>query len=235
MRHRLSPVRLASAAVLAAWAALFWFLLLADRSSLYLSTRTDWVVPVGAVALTIAAVGRLLSARAERAEHLTPPAAAGLGVIVLPVVIILAAPPAALGSFAAARRSSFVGAGFSTSAEQITGGALTLVDIIGAQRSPEALRALAQRAGTEVSFTGFVTRDASTPVDEFTLNRFVVSCCVADALGVEVRIIGAPPGRFANDDWVRVTGAFYPLGNDFLIQATEVEKVDRPKHPYISP
>ena len=61
-----SPSRVATGAVLGAWASLFWFLLVTDRWSLYLSTRTFWVVPTGAILLTIAAVGRLMTARVPR-------------------------------------------------------------------------------------------------------------------------------------------------------------------------
>ena len=50
--------RVAGGLVLAAWAFLFWFLQISGRVNLYLSTRTSWVVPIGAVLLTLAAVGR---------------------------------------------------------------------------------------------------------------------------------------------------------------------------------
>ncbi|MGH2738157.1 MAG: hypothetical protein ACRDHH_05020 [Actinomycetota bacterium] len=41
-----------------------------------------------------------------------------------------------------------------------------------------------------------MTRREGSPADEFVLTRFIVSCCVADALSVQVRVVGAPPGRF---------------------------------------
>jgi uncharacterized repeat protein (TIGR03943 family) len=230
-----SPSRVLGAAALAGWCGLFWFLLLGDRTSLYLSSRTDWVVPLGAILLTIATAGRLATARVEGPQGLTPGEAWGTGLVLLPVVAILALPPTALGSFAADRRSSFAGAGFTTSVEQIESGDLSLVDIIGAERDQEAMRALARRAGSEVSFIGFVTRDRSSAADEFVLNRFVVSCCVADALAVQVRVVGAPPGRFDSDDWVRVTGNVYPLGSEVVVQASEVEATARPKRPYLNP
>jgi uncharacterized repeat protein (TIGR03943 family) len=234
-RKSWSPARVLTAVTLGAWCGLFWFLLLGDRTPLYLSTRTDWVVPLGAIILTIATIGRLATARVERPPALTRREAWGAGVILLPVVAVLALPPTSLGSFAADRRSSFAGAGFTTSAEQIETGELTLVDVIGAERDREAMRALARRAGTEVSFVGFVTRPKSSPADEFVLTRFVVSCCVADALAVQVRVVGAPPGRFDPDDWVRVTGRIYPLGSEIVVQASEVEGTARPKHPYLNP
>ena len=58
-----SSSRVATGLVLGAWAGLFWFLLATERWSLYLSTRTFWVVPTGAILLTIATVGRLATAR----------------------------------------------------------------------------------------------------------------------------------------------------------------------------
>jgi hypothetical protein len=59
----MEPGGLAGAFVLAAWAGLFWFLWISGREAFYLSTRTDWIVPIAAVLLTAATVGRLASAR----------------------------------------------------------------------------------------------------------------------------------------------------------------------------
>lgn len=230
-----SASKLASAAAMAAWAALFWWLLMSGRSFLYLSDRTDWVVPMGAIILTIAVAGRLWSARGPHPEPLARKDAWRLGAIVLPVVLTVALPPAALGSYATSRRSSFVSSGYTSTADDIEAGELSLVDVAGAVRSEEAMKALVQRAGSEVSFVGFVTRDAGMPADEFMLSRFLVSCCVADALSVQVRVVGAPPGRLAEDDWVRVTGAMYPLGREVIVDAAEVEPVARPKRPYLNP
>ena len=232
---RVSPARAAGAVALGAWAALFWFLLATDRTLLYLSTRTDWVVPVGAVLLTIAAVGRVATLRTEEPSALTRREALALGFITLPVVIVLVLPPASLGSFAAARRSSLVGAGFTGGDADIGRGEVTLVDVASGLRSNAGMRALVDRAGAEVSFVGFVARDQGMPADEFLLTRFLVSCCAADALSVQVRVVGAPPGQLSTDDWVRVDGNMYPLGGEVIVDASGVEKVSRPKHPYLSP
>ena len=231
----LSPKRVASTAVLGAWAAVFWFLLLADRTFLYLSSRTAWVVPVGACILTLAFLGRLISLRSREPETFSTLEALGYFVLVLPVVIVFVLPPTALTSFAASRRSSISGAGFVSSGGDVSSGDLSLVDLAGAMRTEEGRAALAKRAGDEVSFIGFVSRESGAPADEFTLTRFVVSCCVADALSVQVRVAGAPPGRFAEDQWVRVTGNFYPLAQEAVVDATEIISVERPKRPYISP
>ncbi len=230
-----SARKIAAAAALAAWAVLFWFLMASERTFLYLSSRTDWLVPVGAVLLTLATAGRAASLRSRAPEPLDTRNAITTGLIILPVVIVLALPPASLTSFAASRRSSFSSAGFTASVEDVAEGELSLGDVAGAMRSEESMKALIARAGSEVDFTGFVTRESTTPADEFVLTRFLISCCVADALSVEVRVVGAPPGEFEEDEWVRVTGKIYPLANEVIVDATDVEKVKRPKRPYLNP
>jgi len=230
-----SARKIANTLTLGAWAVLFWFLMVTDRTSYYLSSRTDWLVPVGAIVLSVAAIGRSLSLRSPRRESLRRSDAWAVGLIVFPIVIVLALPPASLSSFAASRRSSFSSAGFTTSAEDLAEGELSLADVAGALRSQDAMEALVDRAGSDVTFTGFVTRDSATPADEFVLTRFLISCCVADALSVEARVVGAPPGAFENDQWVRVSGKFYPLGGEVIVDATDVTKVSRPKRPYLNP
>jgi uncharacterized repeat protein (TIGR03943 family) len=227
--------RVAQAGVLAAWAALFWTLLLAGRSALYLSPRTAWLVPVGAALLSVGALGRLASARTGPSEPLDRREAWALALVAFPVVVLLALPPATLTSFAASRRASFVQAGFRTSPSEIASGSLTLIDVAGAQTSEEGERALARRAGETVSFVGFVVRRPGTPADEFLLTRFIVSCCVADATIAQVRVVDAPPGRFGPDDWVRVTGRIYPLGREVIVDASSVVGVPRPARPYLTP
>lgn len=229
---RWSPLRIATGVVLGAWAALFWFLIGTGRSALYLSNRTAWVVPVGAVVLTLAAAGRLATARSPAPEPLSRRTAWWLGLILLPVVLVLALPPAALGSYAASRRSA-VAAGI-VPTQDLSSGRLTLVHVAAAMWSPDARKQLVSRAGQQVSFVGFVTRRPGMAADEFVLTRFLVSCCVADALSVQVRVVGAPAGRFAEDQWVRVTGSLYPLGRDVLVEAGRVEAVPRPEHPYLN-
>jgi putative membrane protein len=234
---RWSPSRVATGLALAAWAILFLVLLLTGRSSLYLSSRTAWVVPVGAVLLSVAATGRLVSARmtADSPEDtLEARHSVGLLVLILPVVLILALPPTTLGSFAAARRSSIGAVGF-VAPEEIAEGRLTLTRVAAGLRSPDGSRALLRRAGAEVSFVGFVSRDKGMGADEFVLTRFLVSCCVADALTVRVRVVDVPPGVFSIDEWVRVRGTLYPLSSEVLVDAASVERVTRPDDPYLNP
>jgi uncharacterized repeat protein (TIGR03943 family) len=233
---RWSAGRVAVALVMAAWAGMFWFLLASGRWSLYLSTRTSWLVPVGAVLLSAAALGRLASARVQHdPEPLSARRTWTIGLLVLPVVVILALPPAALTSYAVGRRSGFVGSGVSTSTQDIATGSLSLIDVAAAQTTTSGLDALEQRAGEQVSFDGFVTRFADTPADEIMLTRFIVTCCVADATIAQVRVVDVPAGQFQQDQWVRVTGKIYPLGREVLVDATDVVGIARPSTPYLTP
>ena len=230
--RRWSPTRIAAAVVLGVWGGLFWYLLVSGRTSLYLSSRTAWVVPTGAAILTVAFLGRLATARTAGAERLRPRTAWGLGFVVLPAVIILALPPTALGSFAASRRS--LSAGFASAPAIQPGETVTLPAVAAGMWSDDARRALVSRAGSRVTFEGIVVKREGMPADEFILTRFIVSCCVADALSVEVRVVGTPPGRFEQDQWVRVTGTFYPVGHDVVVDASQVQPIPQPDNPYLN-
>jgi uncharacterized repeat protein (TIGR03943 family) len=229
-----SPTRVAAAIVLAAWATLFWFLFATGRWTLYLSGRISWLVPVGATLLTIAAVGRIATARVARPEALRRREAWILGAIVLPVVLVLALPPATLGTFGLARRADFVGAGVAVSGTDVGEGDLSFFDIAAAQITKAGMAEIRGRAGEEVTLEGFVWREDGAAADEIFLTRYVITCCVADATSAQVRVVNVPPGRFTADDWVRITGRIYPLGSEILVDATDVEAIPRPAHPYLT-
>jgi len=233
----ISPIRLASAIALTAWAALFWFVLLSGRTSLYLSTRTAWVVPIAVVLLTAAAVGRILSLQTDEPEPLHLREAWILGVMVVPVMAMLVLPPTTLSSFAAGRRPGLVAAP-SVSSTDIANGNITLVDVAAAQTSREGAKALESRAGDDATFTGFVTDIPGNPAGEFMLTRYYITCCIADAQTIEVHVVDAPVGKFQQDDWVTVTGKLYPLGRTVLMDAASpsgsVTGIPKPSHPYIT-
>jgi uncharacterized repeat protein (TIGR03943 family) len=231
MNRRWSHARVAAGLVLGAWAGLFWFVWLSDRTALYLSTRTAWLVPLGAVLMSVAAAGRLASARVERPERLDSRETVMFGVIALPVVLLLSLPPASLGSYAVNRRSTSAGIGASA---RIVTGPIDLVDVAAARSVKTAAADLRARAGEQVTMDGFVTVQPGE-TDQFQLTRFVITCCVADATISYVTVVNAPPGRFANDDWVEVTGRIYPLGADILVDATSVVPIPPPDDPYLTP
>jgi uncharacterized repeat protein (TIGR03943 family) len=233
-RARWSPVRVAAAIVLGLWAALFWFLLLTDRSGLYLSSRTGWLVPVGATILTVAAIGRFASARTSHRDVLSRREAWTLGAIAAPAVLLLALPPITLGTYSVDRRSSFAGSGVGATARAVTGD-LDFVDVGAAQSFDAALAQLTERAGEPITLEGIVADDEGLPADELLLARYIVTCCVADATVARVRVVGVPPGAFATDDWIRVRGRVYPVGREVLVAAGSVEAIPVPDRPYLTP
>jgi putative membrane protein len=235
MSARWSPARVWTGLALAAWAGLFWFVLITGRTGLYLSSRTAWVVPMGAVLASVAAGLRLASGRTQRPERLNGRESWTLGVVVLPVVILLAMPPATLGTYAAGRRSGFVGSGVTVSEGSLDSGEITLIDVAAAQSSAAGRAALQQRAGEEVTFEGLVTTESDAGPGEFKLTRFIITCCVADATIAQVTVVDAPPGQLQDNEWVRVTGKLYPLGDEILIDASAVDPIPAPEHAYLTP
>jgi putative membrane protein len=237
-RRPWNPARLGGGLVLTAWATMFWWLFLTGRVNLYLSTKTSWVVPVGAVLLTAAAVGRLASARGSDGSPLERREQVVLAVMVVPVILVMVLPPATLGTFSASKKTKFSpGVTLSSSFyDDITSTSkITLLSVAAGQTSNAGARALAQRAGSDVDFVGVASRDASTPADEFLLTRYVITCCVADATIVQVRIVDVPPGAAQPNDWVDVKGQIYPLGRTMLVDASSVQVVPRPSKPYLTP
>src|SRR6185436_15908332 len=102
-----SPARVGGVIVLGAWATLFWFLLLTGRDAFYLSTRTMWVVPVAAVLLTAATIGRLVTAKTRVPEPLERKELAIMAAMIVPVLLVMVLPQATLGSFSAGKRAGF--------------------------------------------------------------------------------------------------------------------------------
>ena len=221
--------------MLAAWAFLFWFLILADRVDLYLSTRTSWVVPMAAVVLSVAAVGRLVVARTARTERLDLREGVVMSLLVAPVVVLLALPPATLGTFSAPKKATYSGssAGFYWTFDENS--EVTLLMVAAAQTSDEGSQVLAKRAGSEVDFVGFVARNADTPADELLLTRYVITCCAADATVAQVRVVNVTPGLFDQEDWVEVKGIIYPIGRQVIVVASSIEEAPRPDRPYLTP
>ena len=108
MTRAWSAQRIAIAVALLLWAAVFWFLIAVDRTPLYFSARTTWLAPLGAVTLTIALIGRVLTARTDSPEPLSRRYVGRLALLVLPAVVVLVVPPPTLGSYAINKRSSQV-------------------------------------------------------------------------------------------------------------------------------
>lgn len=90
--------------------------------------------------------------------------------------------------------------------------------------------------GNSVDVVGFVYHGEAAPQDEFEVARFVVACCVADAMGYAVPVLWAESAGLPQDRWVRVRGRVgVSPGGDLIILAEAVEPVAAPSNPYIYP
>ena len=213
---------------------MFWMLFVTGRTYLYLSTRTSWLVPTGAIIFTAAAIGRLATARSQGDEPVDRHNAWGFGLMALPVVLVLALPPATLGAYTVQKRATFAGSAIGATARDVTG-PLDFVDIGAAQSFPAAKDQLRARAGEPIALVGFVTKETSAPPDEILLTRYIVTCCVADATIAQVRVVGLPAGEYTNDEWLQVTGNAYPVGREVLVAAQSATEIPVPDQPYLTP
>ena len=181
------------------------------RTSLYLSTRTGWLVPSGALLLTTAAIGRLATGACARHDPLTPSRDLGARRDRLAGRVLARA---ASGHARTPTRSADVA---------------SFVGIRHRRQRPgrdRAARLRRRRRGADVRGLREGARDPRRrsdrarrvrrrsirrrAPDEFLLTRFIVTCCIADATIAQVRVVGVAPGTFAQDDWVRVEGRVYP-------------------------
>ncbi len=225
--------RLIVGGVLAAWAGLFWLVLVTGRTGLYLSARTAWLVPTGACILAAAALARLASSRTVDPPRLRRTDVRGAALMLVPVIVLLTLPASTLGTFALGRRPVF-GVGAAAPAGSISSGVLSMVDVARAQADKTDLAALQRRVGETVVMDGFVATQPGEPAGEFFLSRFIITCCVADATETQVRVVDVASGSVQPNQWVEVTGRIYPLGGQVIIDATGVKPIPRPANPYLT-
>jgi putative membrane protein len=234
MRLDLRAVR---ALGLVAWGALFGWLWLTGESVRYLGPRTQWVVPVGAVGLTLAAIAYLHATRDTPSSRPRPLEIAGLVALIAPILAAATLAHAQLGSLAASNKLSSRGIDASALARLASKDArgIGFLQLNAAGRDAGLSRELGLEAGKPVRLVGFVSSDPSGG-RPFELSRFYITCCVADAVPVSVHVTkGALRHvRLRRDDWLDVTGVLARGRREWIVRAIRVEHVDAPSNPYLS-
>jgi uncharacterized repeat protein (TIGR03943 family) len=160
--------------------------------------------------------------------------------LLVPLLLGVVIPPQPLGASVAGNRGLTSTAGIAQGEAGLSlPGVPARRDILGWLRAfgpepdPEAF------AGQTVVVVGFVYHDEEMPADQFMVARFVIVCCVADAIpvGLPVRYAEAP--HLELDTWVRVEGTFAAgevRGERLpIIVADEVTAVSQPAQPYLYP
>lgn len=201
---------------------------------IWLLVAAGVLVLTGLVAVVSAVLGRVPSHDHDH-DHLMTRAA---WLLLLPALAVVVIPTDPLGSFAVDRRDFRQSdATADMSFAPLPGRGDTPVELGLREFVDRAFldqkRSLADRS---VKLTGFVTAPSSA-VEGFTLSRFVILCCAADAYPVEVAVrgVGAPP----TDSWVTVTGTWRPPKGETRpyvdvveVDAQDVERIERPDNPY---
>jgi uncharacterized membrane protein YcgQ (UPF0703/DUF1980 family) len=82
-----------------------------------------------------------------------------------------------------------------------------------------------------VDLTGFVTHKQRYGV--FSLTRFYVYCCLADAIPYSVDVVPSPKQDFPDNTWLEIKGKLVRAGNELAVQATNIKKVPKPNPPYL--
>ena len=221
---------------LVAWGALFAWLWLSGESVRYLGPRTQWVVPLGAVGLTLAAVGYL---RATRDRPAPPPRALellGLAALLVPILAAATLAHAQLGSLAASNKLSSRGIDPSALARLASRDASSIgfLQLNAAGRDDGLSRELGLASGKPVRLLGFVSSPQSRR--RFELSRFYITCCVADAVPVSVHVTQGTLRRLrvGKNEWLDVTGVLAHGEREWLVRAVRLAHVDAPSNPYLS-
>ncbi len=169
--------------------------------------------------------------------------APGVGwLLVLPFVVLMSVAPTGLGAAAADRVGAYNPVESDRVFEPIDASAgvmeMKVFDFLDRAVWDED-RSL---EGVTVRLEGIVVNDPDIP-DGFKLVRFLVSCCAADGIPLQVAVSGGP--SYENDTWVVADVVWIPpdrpyqdLEGDWIVEAEAVQVTvieDPPNDPYESP
>lgn len=224
-------------------------------------SMTRWLVLSGAIlvaiGLAVIVLGRR-EARAERAERAAGDThdhghrhhATRVGwLLALPLCVAVAVGSNPLGSYAAGRQNSqrVLPPGQFDLEQYLNansfGGqapALRNIDFVRAAQDGEQRQLLSEHP---VTLTGFVVADPEGHGRDFLLTRFMIGCCAADALAVQVKV-PVERGQVPDEEsWVQVEGTLdldrSPPPDESLdppvLHATTIREADEPDEIYEYP
>ncbi len=232
-------VRNLRVAVLALWAAFLSWLWISGEVLRYLGPRTSWVVTFGALTLLIvtAAYLRSSSGAADAERPISGRESAGLLAMLTPILLAAMLSGSSLGALAASKKLTARGVDLTSLAESLSNGAskADFLQIRAAADDPSSSSSLGVSPGEQVDLTGFVMKAGPTARSPFSLGRFYITCCVADAIPIGVTVDPTIAlGGFAKDTWLDVTGALDRKGKSFVVDAESIKKIPQPSNPYLA-
>lgn len=262
-----SPRRVVLAVVFGIWGVTLAVLLLTGGISRYLAPRNLPFVALAAPVLLVVAV--TIWARSVVPHHGDPtddmhelscvcrweeaPRRTDLvttSLMLLPLVVLAIVPSGTLGASAArsrgvqtialrAPRSQPQQSSSNTSDVR----EVTILDIVYASTSSGYADQIGITSGSStVRMIGLAVKGRGAPEDGFLLTRFLVTCCVADAVPIAVRVRGPGASAVRDNTWVSVKGpiswtAAAPGAMATDVQADlrleQVKTVPEPVDPYL--
>jgi putative membrane protein len=91
--------------------------------------------------------------------------------------------------------------------------------------------------GKPIKISGFVYREQAMSQNQFSVSRFQIQCCSADALPFGVLVQFDHAEKFAKDNWIQLTGTInkttYNGKEVIMIHASKVEKISAPAQEYV--
>ncbi|MFO7634700.1 MAG: TIGR03943 family protein [Caldilinea sp.] len=169
---------------------------------------------------------------------------AGVAIVVLPMVLGVLIPPQPLGAAAMDNREISITSQTRSvlpaavrAAAQKNAADRNLLDWLHAfTASPNPAQ---EFAGQPVDVIGFIYHDERLADDQVLVNRFVVSCCVADASVVSMVVHSPDAVALPSDTWVQVRGILQP--GEFngrplpVVSAQQMILAPMPDQPYLYP
>lgn len=174
--------------------------------------------------------------------HGERPASWGLLILALPLILGLVIPPRPLGSSVVANRGVNTAAPLGKLANIST----TTISVSTTQRSVldwvgdfDAASDPASFKGQLADVTGFVYHDPRLPKNQFLVSRFIVTCCVADAVALGMVVDWPDAAKLTENSWVDVQGNINvaSIGGQTIpgVSANKVETISMPDQPYLFP
>jgi uncharacterized repeat protein (TIGR03943 family) len=241
----------AKAGVTLGLAGYFAVLILAEDLTNYINTRFEWLSWVALALFLVLGLATLSGLLRKEATSVTSDHTMiswpTLMIMAIPLLMGTLIPSQPLGANAAQGDIGLTTAAFNVGSavnkDPLDRNVLDWLRVFAGTDTP------AEFDGTPAEFVGFIYHAPDMPDDHFMVARMTVSCCVADASGVGIPvhfpgsadlIAQALDTQADNRDlWVRVEGAFeaevFRDTKTPVLQATGVEVVSEPDHPYLYP
>jgi uncharacterized repeat protein (TIGR03943 family) len=223
--------RAVTSGVLLAWGAFLGWMAVSGTMARFLGPRTYWVAWFGATALLLSGTVSSLHAIRARGPRAGRADWAGVVLLTLPIAFVVALPTPQLGAQAAAKKAVGIGALSNFAPPPTSGGKIGLEEIHYAGMSQAYADQVGIIDGAEVNLTGFVTHPKSMKEGEYSLTRFYISCCAADAVPYSVAILAS--SDLEDDTWLHITGTLTKGEGGFTVEPADIEEIPEPSTPYL--